>query len=541
MVRPSVSISDEVLPIPAEEIPAAYWEADARMNFEESEKIMSDKAKDARKAKNVILFLGDGMGLPSIAAGRFYANKKLDGKPSKFSFENWDYNTVARTYDLETMVMLCVKKNLSTPPSPKCNGLLHYLTLAGTKTRTGMLGVSGAIKVKECVAYNDTVKTISILKAAAKAGKATGILTTARVTHASPAGAFGHSAFRDWESDKDVQKDCQTDCSCVDLAQQLALENLDVNVILGGGRAKFLPNTTKLATDENERLDGKDLTDMWLKAQLAKGRKAAYAGTIEAYKAVDTSKVDYFMGLLYPSHLPYVLHRTPGEPTLPELTEKAIQILQHNPNGFFLFVEGGRIDHGHHDNKAKHALTELVEMSEAVDKAVSMVNMEETLIIVTADHSHSFEIVGRPARFDSLLVKDKHYGPNALDKKGLLPLMYINGPGAPVNETRKDVNKMTDEETSGNDFLQQALVPIRWSTHGGDDVPVYATGPFSWMFHRTVDNTFIAQTMKYAMCVEPYTAEEHCSRSTSDTDGTATVHKPFFGAILAFLVLLFRP
>nr|VZI27318.1 unnamed protein product [Spirometra erinaceieuropaei] len=403
-----------------------------------------------------------------------------------------------------------------------------------------MLGVTGAIKVKECVDYSDAVKTISVLTAAAKAGKSTGIVTTARVTHASPSGAFGHSAFRDWECDADIAKDCSpaSACHCVDLAQQLALQNLDINVILGGGQGKFYPDSANLPispSTKGQRKDGKYLASMWLEAQKQKGRRAEYADTINKFNSINSEQTDYLMGLLAASHLPYVLDRPSGEPSLVDLTAKAIEILKKNPNGFFLFVEGGRIDHGHHDNKAKQALAELLEMEEAVKKAVSMVDPEETLIIVTADHSHSFELVGQPSRFESLLLRDKGYGPKVKDDKNMLPLTYMNGPGAKINETRANLSAIADAELMDKDFLQQALVPLKWSTHGGDDVGVYATGPFSWMFHRTVDNTFIAQTMKYALCVEPYTSEKHCT-----VRGGAVFHKPILGLILTLLMLAFR-
>ncbi|VUZ52733.1 unnamed protein product, partial [Hymenolepis diminuta] len=73
--------------------------------------------------------------------------------------------------------------------------------LGGTKTITGLIGLTGAVKPKECRVYKEEEKVESILKAAARAGKATGIVTTSRITHASPAGAFGHTASRHWESD----------------------------------------------------------------------------------------------------------------------------------------------------------------------------------------------------------------------------------------------------------------------------------------------------------------------------------------------------
>lgn len=91
------------------------------------------------------------------------------------------------------------------------------------------------------------------------------------------------------------------------------------------------------------------------------------------------------------------------------------------------------------------------------------------------------------------------------------PIGYMSGPGAKVNETRDYVWNMTDETLFGKDTQLQALIPIGWATHGGDDVAVYANGPFSYLFHKTIDNTFVAQAMKYAMCAPPYDKEPFCA------------------------------
>lgn len=93
----------------------------------------------------------------------------------------------------------------------------------------------------------------------------------------------------------------------------------------------------------------------------------------------------------------------------------------------------------------------------------------------------------------------------------MLPIGYMSGPGAKVNGTRDNVNEMNDTYLFGKDTQLQALIPIGWATHGGDDVAVYAWGPFSYLFHSTVDNTFVAQAMKYAMCAPPFDAEPFCA------------------------------
>lgn len=86
------------------------------------------------------------------------------------------------------------------------------------------------------------------------------------------------------------------------------------------------------------------------------------------------------------------------EPTLSQMTDAAIDILSTNENGFFLFVEGGLIDSAHHDTHARLALDETSELSKAVEVARSRLNSDDTLIVVTADHSHTMTYSGYPVR-----------------------------------------------------------------------------------------------------------------------------------------------
>ncbi len=87
---------------------------------------------------------------------------------------------------------------------------------------------------------------------------------------------------------------------------------------------------------------------------------------------------------------------TTEEPSLMEMTKQALNILKKNSNGYVLMVEGGRIDHGHHETRARRALDETVSFNEAVEFARSQVSEEDTLILVTADHSHVFTVGGYP-------------------------------------------------------------------------------------------------------------------------------------------------
>ena len=165
-----------------------YWKKLATERFKKDCQKFPSLQK-TNKAKNVILLLGDGMGMPTISAGRFYAAQSLgrNGSIQKHPFEEWPYNTMARTCDLETSV------------TDSASSATAYLT--GTKTRTGMIGLTGDINVKQCGKWSETYHTESVLEAAYKAGKATGIVTTTRITHASPSGCYGHVSYRDMESD----------------------------------------------------------------------------------------------------------------------------------------------------------------------------------------------------------------------------------------------------------------------------------------------------------------------------------------------------
>jgi alkaline phosphatase len=191
------------------------------------------------------------------------------------------------------------------------------------------------------------------------------------------------------------------------------------------------------------------------------------------------------------------VHDKGGEPSLAEMTFKAISILQRNPKGFFLLVEGGRIDHGHHAGIASLALDDTVAMDEAVKAALSATDARDTLIVVTADHSHVLTMAGYPSRNNPILgLANREDGKPALAKDGkpYTTLSYANGPGA-VEGERED---LTHVDTTKPDFHQQSLVPMGSETHGGEDVPIYASGPWSHLFQGVVDQQYIFHVMNRA-------------------------------------------
>lgn len=214
----------------------------------------------------------------------------------------------------------------------------------------------------------------------------------------SPAGTFAHSPNRKFECDADVIRSGLDPNACQDIASQLIFNKPGnkINVIFGGGRTKFLP---KSMTDEDgfegEREDEQNLIDEWRKDK----ENAAYIVDKSGLDSLNVDDVDYVLGLFASYHMDYNFEadRT-KQPTLLEMTEKAIKILQKNPNGYFLFVEGGRIDHGHHAAQAIKALDETVEFSNAIKLAVDMTNRDDTLIVVTSDHAHTMSMSGYPDR-----------------------------------------------------------------------------------------------------------------------------------------------
>lgn len=287
---------------------------------------------------------------------------------------------------------------------------------------------------------NDKNRVHSIAKWAQQSRKRTGFVTNTRVTDASPAGVYAHVANRDWESDYDVRRLAQNPAHCKDLAQQLVCDETgrNLNVILGGGRSKFLPyNIIDDKENRGERLDKLNLIAEWLKQK--KGKKLYVSNREQLLKADNNLK--YLLGLFTPSHFNYHLERNlTNEPTLAEMTESAIKVLSKGKNGFFLFVEGGRIDYGHHYNLAQIALDETVQFSEAVQKALDLTSRDDTLIVVTSDHSHTMSFSGYAERGNDILgvagIGD--------DKIPYSTLSYANGPGYDHEGYRRKAPNIAD-------------------------------------------------------------------------------------------------
>ncbi|MDR6841955.1 alkaline phosphatase [Pseudoxanthomonas sacheonensis] len=469
--------------------------APAPARGESAQQWYSDGARAARagaelrpshkKAKNVILFVGDGMGLSTVAAARILEGqlKGRSGEENALSFERFPYLSLSKTYSVDGQ---------TADSAPTMTAMM-----TGIKTNQGVLGVTQEARYNNCASAKGK-SVASLLEVAEALGMNTGIVSTARITHATPAATYAHTPNRDWESDAELSAEAKTS-GCKDIARQLVEFPYGdgLEVALGGGRSYFLPSTLNDPEDtssKGRRLDGRNLASEW-----SSRPASAYVWNKAQFDAINPATTRHLLGLFERSHMEYEADRpldAGKEPSLAEMTAKSIDILQaRNGNkGYFLMVEGGRVDHAHHAGNASRALVDAIALSDAVRTAMRKSSAEDTLIIVTADHSHTFTIAGYPDRGNNILGKVVTDGTLALDADGkpYTTLGYINGPGYRGAAARPD---LTNVDTANVNFLQEAAVPMASETHAAEDVGIYATGPGAHAFQGVVEQNVIFHVM----------------------------------------------
>lgn len=446
------------------------------------------------RAKNVILFIGDGMGISTITAARIYAgqSKGLDGESYQLAMEKLPYSAFSKTYTHDSQV---------ADSAPTAVAMT-----AGVKSYNGSIGVTQAAKLADCASAK-TSGTTTLWELAESAGMATGVISTATITHATPSATYAETVERDWENDSQVSAAGKA-AGCKDIASQLidwtASNGDGFEVLMGGGRANFLPNTMadpEYADQKGRRLDGRNLAQEW-KTQAPNRTLVTNAGE---FKAFDWNGDGQVFGLFEPSHMQYDLDRTKtdaGDPSIKDMTTAAITRLSRNPNGFVLMVEGGRVDHGLHAGDAQRALGDAAALDEAVAAAVAMTDPKETLIIVTADHSHTLTISGYPQRGNPILglVREGDKLSLARDGKPYTTLGFANGPGSVCTAQADgkwicDRADLTNVDTTALGFKQQSLVPLGSETHGGEDVAIFAGGPGANLFSGAMEQNEIFHVM----------------------------------------------
>jgi len=477
--------------------------------------------KNSAPAKNVILFVGDGMGISTITAARILEGQLRgeSGEENQLSFEKFPYVALSKTYSVNQQ---------TSDSAPTMTAII-----TGVKTNDRLISVDQFVKLGEPdgnIVKQHSLRTV--LEMAEERGLSTGVVTTARLTHATPAACYAHTSDRDWEGDTYLPPGA----TVPDIARQLIEFPFGngLEVALGGGRENFLPLSLNDPEDPGKtgsRKDGRDLTQEWLN----KYPRAAFVWNQIRFIEVNPATTNYLLGLFERSHLEFE-HDRPrdlsGEPSLSEMTDKAIKILRRNKKGFFLMVESGRIDHAHHAGNAFRALTDTIELAKAVQLAKDKTNPRDTLIIVTADHSHVFTIAGYPKRGNPILGKvvEPDKPDLARDQLGLpyTTLSYANGPGytgeshdmlrqemipsgpksfphqpdrlSGITIGRPD---LTTVDTTNPQHLQEATVPLPMETHGGEDVAIFATGAQSHLFHGVQEQNVIAHVIMNALRLRP--------------------------------------
>ncbi|XP_012060588.1 PREDICTED: alkaline phosphatase, tissue-nonspecific isozyme [Atta cephalotes] len=458
-----------------------------------------------KKAKNVILFVGDGMSPDTIAASRIYRG----GEISRLAWEHFPHIGILKTYTT----------NQQVPDSASSATALF----GGVKTNYEVVGVDVNVELNNCEAsLNVNYHVDSFIAWAQAADKVTGFVTNTRVTHATPAPLYAHCANRRWECESNMPKNA---IGCKDIARQL-VENepgKNIRVIMGGGRQVMKSNVSASEFDPIDtwacyRQDGRDLINEWMRDKSDRNLAYKIVQNNEELSRVDIDNVDYLLGIFANGHIAMDWKREQGpkgQPSLEEMTVTALRILQKSKQGYFLMVEGGLIDFAHHRGHAAQALLETVRFSDAVNTTLRMIDPDDTLVIVTSDHTQSMNFNGYSPRGSSILgiaQKSKYdgipYTTLSYSTGGLNNVAYIVGDDG-------QVKRIDPSKSNTNDFTysQQATIISDEAHHGGGDVIVYAIGPYAHLFHSVHEQNYVAHVIAYAAGIGGYSnnaEKSHC-------------------------------
>ncbi|XP_077541185.1 alkaline phosphatase, tissue-nonspecific isozyme-like [Haemaphysalis longicornis] len=454
--------------VPPDEDGPEFWRASGQRTLAELLKPTVPFIVDG-PAKNVILFVGDGMGVSTATAARIYGAQKKNrdtGEESRLAFERFPFTALIKTYAVDRQVV--------------DSGASATALFTGVKTKIKIIGLSPIANHSECdSAAGNELK--SFLHRAVEKGRATGLVTNTRITHATPASAYAHSPDRVWEkTSKKTNKS-----TCKSIARQLVEDEpgKSFTVVLGGGRSYFWSNDTA----GGDRTGKPDLIKLWESA----GGRRKFISSRNQLLAADANEFDHLLGLFSENHLPPEINRTSKEPSLTEMVVAALKMLKiKGPNGFALIVEGGLIDQAHHVNRAVVALRETVAMSDAIEAAVKLIDYRDTLFLVTADHSHGFVINGYPPRGHPILGTA---GVSNIDGLPYTTLMYTSGPSKS--------ERLYGVDTETKDYQQVRKVPFKHAVHGGEDVALYAMGPMAHLVRGVLEQHVVAHIIDYAACL----------------------------------------
>ncbi|HDR8128041.1 TPA: alkaline phosphatase [Bacillus cereus] len=403
------------------------------------------------KIKNVVVLIGDGMGPSSMVAHRYMKDNPNTKEMEKTSFDQYFIGT-QMTYPEDE------HENITDSAS------------AATAMSTGVKTYNAAIAVD-----NDKQPVKTVLEQAKEKGKATGLVATAQITHATPAAFGAHNVSR-----KNMNEIAN------DYFDEKVNGNHKVDVLLGGGLDNFVR-------------DDRDLTEEF--------KKVGYSYVTNREQLLN-DKNEQVLGLFAPGGLDKAIDRDIETPSLEDMTKAAIDRLNKDKDGFFLMVEGSQIDWANHDNDVVAAMSEMEDFEKAFKAVIDFAKKDkETLVIATADHSTGGFTVGVDGNFnfDVSVLKSAKRTPDFMAK------LIVNG--ASVEETLKtnvDLEFTPEEIASVNkaaltkdvkqiDNAIEKIFDVRshtgWTTsgHTGEDVGVYAYGPGKYAFSGLQENTNLAK------------------------------------------------
>jgi alkaline phosphatase len=409
------------------------------------------------RVRNVILLVADGCSTAQYTLARWYSGKPL---PTDGILVG-----AVKTYAADSVIT-------DSAPSASAYATGVRTSSKGISVGPGPKTLSIVPKPHEALQRRPLA---TVLEGARLLGKATGIVVTCRVSHATPAAFMAHTPSRDREED---------------IMEQAVHQNVDV--LFGGGRDYLLPKSAG-----GKRTDGENLLET------LKARGYRIIATRDELAQLGSGRV---FGMFAKDHMAAEIDRPefgPGQPTLEEMTRKAIDLLAQRPEGFFLMVEGSQVDWGCHANDPAHMLGDLLMFERAVQAALDFAAKDpSTLVLALSDHNTGGMSIGNSsARGSSTQMPEK-------DLLEPLRKMRLSAPGmwkklgsdrTPTGVKRvvkeywgmaitdADADRILavakrDKDTPQNAF-GEVLCPkytvIGWTTHShcGDDVPLFAFGP----------------------------------------------------------------
>ena len=435
------------------------------------------RAQDPGQALNVVVLIGNGLGPATTTAARVMRYKEdgtlaMDTMPYVARVRTWSLD--AQTSDGAAAVSALLTGVKVRNDVVAMDGLTRALGYAPGKD--AIRNVPGA--ENHCPASGNGAASRTLLELAIAKNKATGLVTTGRLTGGPAAVAFAHICHRDAEFEVARQVVPGGTGFNADLGR-------GIDVLMGGVSSMWRPFDA--AKRPRGRPDGREL--------IGEMQTLGYTvvADLTAMNAAPIAAGSRIVGLydFADDHggMSYELDRDPKrEPSLAAMTSKAIDVLSTGSKGFVLVVEGGRIAHALHAGSARRALTDTIAFDDAVKVVLEKVDLARTLVVVTGDHDATMVMIGGGLRGSDVL--GLHINPATgkpdVDAGGVPYTSLVFGTG--VNRPDKRV-PLDSPTVLQKDYVQESAIKLSAGTNGGGDVLLRASGVGASNFRGTLDNT----------------------------------------------------